>query len=321
MRARLGLLAMAGLAGCGIGFADDSSGGHDQLPVSGAGPWRRLPADPTSPADEPWLATDPVLEFTEPAVVGGADGGYLLFVTREPAGSPAGDTQIWRGELPAAGQLVTPLEPVLEADRPWEEGHVGDPAIVVTSDRLVMFYTGGTGVGRADSTDGGRTWTKWPAPVITDARSPGAAYDGATWLVAFVDGAGAIGLARSPDGHDFVRDPDPLLTARADAPGAFDHAAVTQPALAWLVEGTGRGHWALWYAGLAQPPAAGDAPAYAVGYAASWDGQQWDRLAGDRPVVAAPADAPAVFLDGNHGVMAFGAINGRRPAIALAITP
>ena len=55
-----------------------------------------------------------------------------------------------------------------------------------------MAYSAGTSIGRADSTDGGVTWTKWPAPILTNATSPGLAYDGATWVLAFVDPTGAI---------------------------------------------------------------------------------------------------------------------------------
>jgi hypothetical protein len=217
-------------------------------------------------------------------------------------------------ELPSASTTV------LTADRPWEEGHVGAPAVFAIGDTLVMFYAGGTGIGRADSVDGGLTWTKWPAPVLTDATSPGAAYDGTTWLLAYVDGNGEIRLARSTDGHEFTRDPAPIVTPRAADPSAFDHLAVAAPSLAWLVEGTGRGHWAMWYAGVKKAPPVGDPPLYAVGYAASWDGVTWSRLAGNRPVAAAPAGEPAAVVDGNHGVMVFTAVNGRRRAVGLAIT-
>jgi hypothetical protein len=44
-------------------------------------------------------------------------------------------------------------------------------------------------------------------------------------------------------------------------------------------------------------------------------------LPGNRPIAAAPATEPTVLLDDNHGVMAFAAVNGRRSAIGLAITP
>jgi len=319
-RLHLAPLALA-VSACGFGLADDSSGGRDDLPLSGAGPFKKLAFDGDTPLEEPWLATDPVFEFTEPALMPRAGGGLTAYVTRESAAEPAGDTSIWRLEQAAIDQLPDAAVEVLVADRTWEEGHVGAPAIVAEGDTLVMFYAGGTGIGRADSTDGGLTWTKWPAPILTDATSPGLAYDGATWLLAFVDGSGGIGLARSTDGHEFTRTAAPIVVPRADDVKAFDHAAVAAPALGWIEEGTGRGHWALWYAGLKKLPVGTDAPLYAIGYAASWDGASWSLLAGNRPVTAAPAGDPAVLLEGNHGVMAFAAVNGRRSAIGLAVTP
>lgn len=320
---RLLALALATTtAACGFGLADDSSGGRDDLPQSGAGPFKKLEVDDTTAADEPWIATDPVLELTEAALTARPGGGHVVYVTREPAAEPAGDTTIWRAELPDRRELPTPFVEVLTADRTWEEGHVGAPAIVREGDVLVMFYAAGIdSVGRADSIDGGLTWTKWPAPVLTGITSPAIGYDGATWLLAFIDETGAIGLARSDDGHEFTRAAAPILTARTDDPGAFDHVAVAAPSLAWLVEGTGRGHWALWYAGLEESPGEGERPLYAIGYAASWDGASWSRLPGNRPIAAAPATEPTVALDDNHGVMAYTAPNGRRQSIGLAVTP
>ena len=320
---RLLALALAlTTAACGFGLADDTSGGRDDLPLSGAGPFKKLEADDTTAADEPWVAVDPVLELTEAALTTRPGGGQVVYVTRESAAEPAGDTSIWRAELPDVRELPTPFVEVMIADRTWEEGRVGAPAFIREGETLVMFYAAGVdSVGRADSIDGGLTWTKWPAPLLTGITSPAIGYDGATWLLAFVDATGAIGLARSVDGHDFTRDAAPILAPRTDDVKAFDHVGVAAPALAWLVEGTGRGHWALWYAGIEESPAEGERPLYAIGYAASWDGVSWSRLPGNRPIAAAPASEPAVVLDGNHGVMAYTAPSGRRQAIGLAVTP
>lgn len=327
MRATVLLLGL--VPACGLGVADDSSGGRTELPSSGAGPFKRLAFDSATPADEPWLLADPVLEVTEPALVARPGGGVDAWVTRESAELPAGDTEIWFAELPDLHGLTTaPFAPALTADLPWEDGHVGGPAIVALPDRLVMFYAGGDDIGRAESTDGGRSWTKRAAPVLTGATSPGAGFDGETWLLAFTApgepmaaAAAGIMLARSTDGVTFTRDPEPIVTPRGGAPKVYDAAATTAPALGWIVEGTGRGHWALWYAGLGRFPAVGDAPSFAIGYAGSWDGSAWQRAAGDRPIVAAPAGAPSVVLVGNHGVMAYDALNGRRSGVGLAATP
>ena len=129
-------------------------------------------------------------------------------------------------------------------------------------------------------------------------------------------------LARSLDGVTFTRDPAPIVTPRSDgAPKQFDRFATGAPSLGWIVESTGRGHWALWYAGLARFPADGDAPSFAIGYAGSFDSVTWARIAGDRPIVSAPAGAPAVVVDGNHAVMAYDAPSGRRFGVGLAATP
>ena len=319
MRALLWLLLVPA---CGLGIADDSSGGRTELPGTGAGPFARLVADPLTPADEPWLAIDPILEVTEPAILARPAGGYLTWITQESAELPAGDTEIWFAELPELrGLPLAPFARALAAELTWEGDRVGAPAIVALDDRLVMFYAGGDDIGRAESTDGGRTWSKRAEPVLRNATSPGIAFDGSAWVLAFVDGRG-IGVAHSTDGVTFTPDPDPVITARTDSgPKVFDHTLVTSPSVAWLVEGTGRGHWVMWYAGLARLPASGEAPTFAIGYAGSFDGHDWQRISGERPIVAAPAGAPAVVVEGNHAVMAYDALNGRRFGVGLAATP
>lgn len=323
------ILATAFAAGCGFGFVDDESGGAAGLPTSGAGPFRRLETNVDTPIEEPWLLSQRTLDFTEPALVARDGGGFVFFAARESPEPPAGDTQIWRGAARDLTQLPDePLAPVLVADLPWEEGRVAAPAIVVLPDRWVMFYEGGLAapqLGRAESTDGGRTWVKSPAPVLADARAPGAAFDGTDTLLAFTRGTTAaptpgIWLARSADGLTFAADPEPLIVP-SGAVDSFERVAVDSPSLAWLVETTGRGHWALWYGGLEEVPDEGDAPRYAVGYLASFDGIAWSRLAGGRPVLAVPAGAPVVVVDRTRATMLFQANDGQRPAIGIALHP
>lgn len=324
MRA-VALLALA-TAGCGIGFADDESGGDDNLPTVGAGPFKKLAFDENTPADEPWLATERTLDFTEPAIVARAGGGFIYFVTRESPDPPVGDSEIWRGAIADPTQLPDePLAPVLVADQAWEEGHVAAPSIVdLGGDHLLMFYEGGIAsvqLGRAESTDGGRTWQKAASPVLANAALASVATDGALWLAAFVrPGEPGIWLASSQDGSSWTAGSAPILlpTGVADS---FEETGVSSPHLAWLVESTGRGHWALWYGGLEDLPDPGDAPRYAIGYAASFDGMRWDRLGGGRPVLSAPAGAPAVIVDGPRATLLFDAANGRRLAVGVALHP
>jgi predicted GH43/DUF377 family glycosyl hydrolase len=76
-------------------------------------------------------------------------------------------------------------EPVLSVGGAgaWDEGEVASPSVIRLNDgSLVMFYQGSnldqtrTGIGRAWSTDGGKTWTKDPNnPLITG--SPAGSWD------------------------------------------------------------------------------------------------------------------------------------------------
>lgn len=313
------------LSGCGLGLADDTSGGGEGLPSTGAGPYQRLEPDETTPADEPWLATDRLLDFTQPAILARAGGGFVFFLTREPPDEPAGDTVILRGALRDPRELPDePAAVVLTADLAWEEGHVAAPALVERAGQLVMIYEGGVAspqLGRATSTDGGRTWQKDAAPILADARDPAVAFDGTTWLLAFTrPGIAGLWLARSTDGLAFTPEAEPFLLP-SGAEDSFERVDVAGPSLAWLVESSGRGHFALWYGGLEELPDEGDAPRHAVGYAASFDGLAWDRPAGGRPVLAAPAGAPAVLVDGTTATLLFQAQNGLRPAVGIARHP
>ena len=321
---RIGLLLL--MSGCGIGFADDASGGKNDLPTVGAGPFKKLPFDENTPADEPWLATERTLDFTEPAIVARAGGGFVYFVTRELPDPPIGDSQIVRGAIADPTQLPDePPVPVLTADQPWEQGHVAAPSLIDLGDgHLLVYYEGGTNpaqLGRAESTDGGVTWQKSAAPLLDNALLPSVANDGALWLAVFVrPGLPELWIARSDDGLTWVADTQPILQPSGLA-DSFERLALSSPHLAWLEESTGRGHWALWYGGLEDVPDPGDAPRYAIGYAASFDGMDWDRLAGARPVLSAPAGAPAVLVEGARATLLFDAANGRRLAVGVASHP
>ena len=326
MRAPLVLgLGLAGaLAGCGFGFADDTSGGHDNLPAAGAGPFRRPAFDLDTPLDEPWLATDPGFDFDEPAALPRAGGGIRYWLGVEPADLPVGDTQIWAGDLAGLGAAPSILQPALIADQAWEQGRVSAPTLITDGDHLTMFYEGGLAdpaIGRADSLDDGRTWQKHGAPVLTAARSPGVAWDGAHWLLAVERPAAAgLWLARSDDGVAFTLDATPVFTARTTVTGAFDSVAIREPSLTWSQPSTGRGLWAMWFAGTDMPMPTDDNPwRFAIGYAASFDGVSWQRLAGTRAILGDPAGAPTVVLGaGGPDFLLYGARDSRRRAIGIA---
>lgn len=332
MRARpplAALAAVAALAGCGLGLADDTSGGKTNLPAAGAGPFRRPTFDLDTPLDEPWLASDRVIDFDEPAALARSGGGVRYWLGREPAEAPVGDTEIWTGALVDLRAAPEPLTRALAAELPWEQGRVAAPAVLADPDdpaHLIMFYEGGladVAIGRADSHDGGASWVRLAAPVLAAARSPGAAWDGATWLLAVErPGQPGIWLARSADGASFTLDDAPTLTARPTVAKAFDAVALGQPALGWVEEATGRGLWMMWFAGTDTPPPVDEtspAQRFAIGYAASFDGVTWQRLAGVRPILGDPAGAPTVVLgDGGPDWLLYGAPLSRRGAVGIA---
>jgi hypothetical protein len=318
---------LVAVAGCGIGFAGDGSGGDEDLPTAGAGPFRKLEFDENTPADEPWLATDRTLDFTEPSLVPRSGGGFVYFYTRENPDPPVGDGEILRGAIADPTDLPDePPVPVLVADQAWEEGHVAAPSVLDDGGTLVMYYEAGVsppGMARAMSSDGGRTWLKFSVnPILDDVVTPSVATDGrGAWIAAFTrTTAPGIWLARSEEGMFWTADAAPILLPNG-TPDSFERTALGSPHIAWLEESTGRGHWALWYAGLEETPEPGDAPRYAIGYAASFDGMAWDRLGGGRPVLAAPSGAPAVLVDGPTATLLFDAANGRRMAVGVALHP
>jgi hypothetical protein len=321
------LLLLPAVAGCGLGLADDTSGGKDALPAAGAGPFARPAFDLDTPLEEPWLAIDPSLDLDEPAVIARAGGGIRYWLSHEDAGAPVGDTEIWTGALADLRAAPEPLAPALAADAPWEEGRVAAPAVVVDpADRahLIMFYEGGLAapaIGRAESRDGGASWQKHATPVLTGARSPGAAWDGATWLLAVErTGEDGLWLARADDGLAFALDDAPVLVPRTTVDGAFDAVAVREPALAWIEQSTGRGLWMMWYAGTDEAaPDDGSPWRFAIGYAASFDGASWQQGAGVRPILGDPAGAPTVVLgDGGPDYLLYAATQSRRRAVGIA---
>lgn len=322
------LLLLAIAPACGFGFADDTSGGRDDLPTTGAGPYQRLEPDESTPADEPWLATSRTLDFTQPAIWRRDGGGFVFFVTRESADDPVGDTEILRGAVRDPHELPDePAVPVLTASEAWEEGHVAAPALLAVGGQLIMFYEGGLSapaIGLAISNDDGRTWDKQAAPILADAREPAVASDGTTTLLAFTrPGQPGVWLGRLDGAGGVTVDDTPILLPTG-VDGSFERVEVGAPFLAWLVEPSGRGHFALWYQGLEEVPDMGDAPRHAIGYAASFDGLAWDRPTGGRPVLAAPAGAPAVLVEGprsTEATLLFQAPDGLRPAVGIARHP
>ena len=78
----------------------------------------------------------------------------------------------------------------------------------------------------------------------------------------------------------------------------------------------------MWFAGTDEPPPApeDDTPRrWAIGYAASFDGVTWQRLAGTRAILGEPAGTPTIVLGaGGLDYLLYGAPNSRRRAVGIA---
>jgi hypothetical protein len=308
-------------SGCGLGWVDDPSGGGDNLPSQGAGPYGKLEIDFESPADEPDVVAVPDAHLSDPDALWRDDGGYRLWFGRHAGRNPAA---IWSAELPALSERpdVAPA-PALEATADWEADRVTAPSIVdLGGGHLVLFYEGGPApaegapasdvraIGRADSTDGGATWTRSARnPVLRGARAPAAAYvDGAWTLFVVRDTPGGSTIWRAPAtdaaGEAFAIDEaGPAIAPRPDLAEAFDALAVDHPEIAVEETVAGQRHWSLFFDGTRPKDGA---TITAIGYAGSFDGTSWQRFAGPDPVLDDPQldeTGAAVVLSGSRGVL------------------
>jgi hypothetical protein len=296
MRAAL-LLALVA-AGCGRGSDGALGGGDENLPVSGAGPFRPIrDRDFSTPLDEPMVITLPGTDLTEPAAL---DAGDTLRVYYSRGGA------IWRSDL-AATLRALPEEPamVLAASEPWEAGAVRAPALVDEGDRVVLYYEGGAGgVGRAESDDGGDTFVK-TGLVLEGGASPAALRAGDRWFLYFTRAdAPGIFVALSDDGVAFAPRAEPVLAAGAS------------PAVAGGITASGALRVALYF------DTPGERDTLTIGHAGSADGVAFETRA--EPILDPdpPAErAAAVLLRPSRAILFYAQTSAARLAIAAATSP
>lgn len=318
---RWNVLVLVAAGGCGLGGS--SGGGADNLPTLGAGPYGKLADDALSPAREPYVVTDPAATLGDPAVLSAPDGGYALWYTRTPRNQTK--ATIWHAEVPRFGELpVDPLE-VLAPTQPWEQGDVRAPTIVAGDDgALVMFYQGGgslaPAVGRADSSDGGHTWTPRPMPLLVDAADPTVLVVDDLWRLYFTrPSAPGIFLATSSDGGvTFVAGLAPVLQRRDTERDAFDRLSVGEPAVVGGISAAGQLRIGLFYVG---ENAVGE---FAVGYAGSDDGLNFVRFFNGNAILdpgGLDEHGPAALLAPAQGALFFSQQETQLPALAAATSP
>jgi hypothetical protein len=297
---RLGslLLALSAAgAGAGCGTLGSPPAPAENLPSSGAGPFRPLASDELpSLAAPPFVLDDPMAPYREPSVVAATDDGSSLTVVLFAVARVGGRDVIVRTSAPDARSFYggvadneTGSHPrhapavVLTADRPWEGADLTGPSAVRVGAQLWLYYAGAGGIGLAVSDDG-ITFTKTgAAPVLAlDARASWetttphapsvAVMPDASWRMLY--GAGrSIGEATSPDGTSWTRvDGDPSTPALDPvlSPGAaFDAGQVDDPLLLPRVTPAGRPQVRVLYTGYNAPPGAASRSS-AVGFAARY---------------------------------------------------
>jgi hypothetical protein len=322
--ALLRLLALAvGLgaaSACGTGGAP--AGGNDHLPTSAGGPYGAPSNDPDTPAEEPYVVVETGVDLSAPAARW-RDGGFDLWFTRRPKGDPPGPASIAYARV-ADTTALPDAEPVvvLTAAEAWEDGEVAAPSVVEIDGRLVMYYQGGTtapAIGRATSSDGGRTWTR-DGMVLSDAVDPSAlVIDGRVFLYVGRPDGSAIDVAESLDGGlSFARSPAPALAPRPGLVDGFDQVAVGAPDAASGRTVTGQLVVGLFYTGQAANGVT------AIGHARSADGRMFVRFFAGEAVLdaATPAERdPAAVLFADRGVLFVTLDRGGRSAIAAALHP
>ncbi len=327
-RVAMGLALAAAAGGCGLGLTDERSGGAENLPTAGAGPYGRVPFDFDSPISEPFVVAERFASITDPTAVA-VDAGFDLWFGYVHVDDAPGTSQIWYAQLPGLHDLLAVgPEPALVADADWEAGRVARPSVVdLGGGHLVLFYEGGDpnapAIGRADSTDGGATWQKHANnPVLAGAGNPGVVHlDGDWQLYVERPGPSAIYRADSADGVDWALAEAPVLEPRRGNLAAFDRVLVTDPAPVVRVTTTGRVAYGLFYSGRDRTAETGKVQ---VGYAGSADTETWERFLGDEPVLIeneAPVRSPTALIGATGGVMFFSEVSAGRGKIAAAVHP
>jgi hypothetical protein len=326
---RIEIVAAAALiaGACGLGLTDERSGGAENLPTSGAGPYERIEFDFDSPINEPYVIEDRNASFRDPSALARGDGGFRLWFSRTAAG---GVPEIWSAELPGLHDLpdVGPNLAFAATDA-WEMGRVEAPDVIEQPDgSLIMFYEAGDptapAIGRADSSDGGATWQKHAAnPVLDGAGDPAAVEieDGDWQLYATRAGADGIYRADSADGVAWTFAPAPVIQARPSLDGAFDRFEVGDPFAIAGRSSAGRTVIGLFFNGADGPDEDSDV---AVGYAGSFDGEVWDRFLGADATLLSrelPVEGPTVVLAPRSGTMFFHEVSTGRGKIAAATHP
>lgn len=210
-------LALVLFAGCGT--LAPTGGGADDLPVSGAGPYRPLVADDATAIAEPVVMADPLADLDDCFLL--ARGELLgTWMTR----TTGGHSEIRHADFLSLEEGPISIDPSLAADQLWEQESVAQPVVleplVDFSDPWILIYAANGAIGYATALDG-HTWVKAPGPALAPTAEEGA-LDSPTALPI---GDGAVRLIYHARGGLYAAD------ATRDALGARAAAAFTRVGL------------------------------------------------------------------------------------------
>lgn len=317
------LFPLALVLGCGMGPFAGEGGGADNLPSAGAGPYTSIPADFDTPAEEPFVYSQPIVELLDPAVLAAEAGGFHIYYTKIEDDR----SEIWRVYLPEVGALIEGLpERVLEADVEWEEGQVGGASLVEDGQDLLLYYYAGetnTGIGRARSSNGGQSFTKELGnPLVVGAIDPYVVLHGERWFMVSGNADGsALALREGDDGITFS-EPTEILRPRRGVDTAFDQLELRAPALDVKTTLDGGLHFGVFYSGLGY--GSGDDPLESIGYIGSFDGLQWQRFMAGEPILQpgpGGAGGAAPLVGPSRSLLFYHQPRQGRGQIALATSP
>jgi hypothetical protein len=308
------MLSVCAMVACGT-LAPDG-GGASNLPVSGAGPYKKLVANDDTLINEPVVLEDAGASLDDAQVLANGEA-LMVWVTRRTSD---GKSSIRRADLARLEDGPMGLEMALAADQAWEMGAIGQPAVILGTPSLI-FYSAGGGIGYARSDDA-MTWEKAPGPALTASSdetaiaSPAAVMlDGKVRL--FYSGAGGIYAADAA-----------LADLAALVPKPFTKAGLLIPAAssAWaspdgrftartVVTVAGRPRYDLFLTGSL-------VMLRTVGFAASFDGTNFEIAGAPFLDPKAPEEwAPTVTNYRDGALLLFSQTQGNRSVIAGATSP
>ncbi len=313
--------ALAALLMClpACGLSGGESGGGEHLPTSGAGPYGKLESDPETPAQEPFAIVEVSADLSDPSALAARSGGFDLWFTRRLPG--ASTSEIGFAHLPSLAELPDEgSAAAFVAAEAWELGAVEAPSVVdLGGDERVMYYQGGgdaaPAIGRARSTDGGRTWTR-DGMVLAGGLDPAALLVGEHTYLYYgrPDGLG-IGLAEAELDGAFVPSFDSIIVTSDTDPDAFDRSWVGEPNAVGGVSVAGSLRIGLFYVGRSSNGT------HAIGHASSFDGRTFMPFFNGAAVLeaSAPDDrGPSAVLFADHGVLFYGVERTARTVIGVA---